>query len=81
MVAAKPHTLIRHLTIEELLDAMFSLGSVPKTAIEVFSLWSDPRLHKRRELKDRLVVGHNVTLTLTHRDNFSSGLLVEFIIE
>jgi hypothetical protein len=30
-VATKPHTLIRHSTNEELLDAMFSLGSIPKT--------------------------------------------------
>jgi hypothetical protein len=34
-------------------------------------------------LNDRLVVSRKVTLTLTLtlRDNFSSGLLVEFIIE
>jgi hypothetical protein len=31
LVAAKPHTLIHHSTIEELLDAMFSLGSFHKT--------------------------------------------------
>jgi hypothetical protein len=31
VVVAKPHTLIRHSTIEELLDVMFSLGSVPKS--------------------------------------------------
>jgi hypothetical protein len=32
-------------TISELLKAVFSLGSVPKTTIEVFSLGSDPRLY------------------------------------
>jgi hypothetical protein len=32
-------------TIGELLKAVFSLGSVPKTTIEVFSLGSDPRLY------------------------------------
>jgi hypothetical protein len=31
-------------TIGELLKAVFSLGSVPKTTIEVFSLGSDPSL-------------------------------------